>query len=277
MGNYISAAEYAIHYKRRPFETISFILKIIQINKRYESYGNSLSDSMSEHFQLSQYSILGVDYGDALRALLPLYYRNDWMDYEVNDKEVIEFRFFAELISNLTVAHNDNYTNETDKALYQIENVIDTELAAYNLKIVERDLPPNESPFITQVKDPVAEAIAANTNETAREAIIEYLCAKTHDEKYNAISKIACIEEKEKKGLTGGGVLGSASLYIQLIRHKDEYKDKPEYAWFFKDGISDEYLDDLFHLAICVDSIKEGKDIAEKFDKLSNRTNAQEK
>ena len=207
------------------------------------------------------------------------YNRCDFERLDSNIQNIIfnEFFNYCEVIFHLLfLAYKYEKINTTDfdeNVFLQAIDVIKVSLKSLNYQIVCL----NEEEFLFEVIkiNPESEIVAAQSENTIKQAILHYLGARDNDikEKENRLLQLIVLLEPNIKKFKNESSISKVSEYVQLIRHSEEKKKEKEYQWYFDN--KEKYLDYIFAMCIYAQHYFITKDVINTFEKL--KTNNSEK
>ncbi len=183
-----------------------------------------------------------------------------------------EFLDYCEIIVYIHRAIYSKLINKSsfDKHIYlQLYELIKTSLKSMNYEIKFIDEKTNEVVIIKS--NPEAEAVAAQSPQDLKEAIIYYLGTRdTNVEEKEVrlrtlIDKLEPLLDKYKTQ----PLIKSVREYLQLFRHPEMKKDDPQYNWFYSD--KSKYLDDIFMTCIFIKEYDITRKTIDEFTKLKKQ------
>lgn len=189
-----------------------------------------------------------------------------------------EFFNYCEVIFHLlflAYKYKKKYINDFDENVYlQAIDVINVSLKSLNHKIIYLD----EKEYLFEVIkiDPESEIVAAQSENTIKQAILHYLGARDNNikEKENRLLQLIVLLEPNIKKFKNESSISKVSEYVQLIRHSEEKKKEKEYQWYYDN--KEKYLDYIFAMCIYAQHYFITKDVINTFEKLKTN-NSEEK
>lgn len=247
------------NYKTTPEEEIN---KIYQIIYRHIFGTKTLWDYLSEVFYRSKFASFQPDIDSFISAFV---FRNEIFEQKNEEEiELLKYRLFVEFLSNLFLVclKSDLYYKDAKDSIWQIKSIIKEGLQHFGFELIE-----NNYNYVTAKKDLTAEIIAT-CNKDYKDDIYDFLIAKSVSEKENALTNLS-IKLQAVKPLDSFS--RRVREYIQLLRHKTEKKEDPNYSWFFEKADYDKNLDGLFKILICFISHQDCYQTLTDFDKNSHK------
>ncbi len=243
-------------YKGNPIDEYNKISQFIK-KQRFQSI-YLIEDTFSEYFKYCE--LLSSTYGDFKSCVLNhtrnlfKYKDKSFESIDAATQEILlnEFLDYCEILIYIqfTVHSRVVFYNFDSQVYSQLYELIKTSLKSMNYEIKLTNEDTNEVVVIKS--NPEAEAVAAQSPQDLKEAIIYYLGSRDIDvaEKEvrlrTIIDKLEPLLEKYKTQ----SLIKKVREYIQLFRHPEMKKADPQYMWFYDD--KSKYLDDIFMMCIFI-------------------------
>lgn len=184
-----------------------------------------------------------------------------YKDYSETDyvKTAICYRCLCEfLLAIIDHGIEYYYLEHFEDDVEQLKNIINLGLEKSGYVLVNKG-----KHRVTSKKDEVAELIAT-TNKHYNKNILDYLLAKTTDEKEKVLTALAIqLEGREPKDKYSK----DCGEWVQLLRHKEEKIKEAQYSWFFSAEDYGDNLDKLFRIYLSIVSHDDCHDYLEDFKK----------
>lgn len=226
-------------YKTNPVNEINKIKTILNRSGYVDFVYRHLSDGFEMVFANTSFASYEPSFKDFLNNII-------FKDYNPKDLQtaITSYRYFSEFLMALIDYGVDYSFEETfGNDIAQLEKIILLGLDNCGYTIVK-----SRKNRVTKKKDEQAESIAATNNKYSKN-ILDYLLAKTLDEKEKVLTSLAIqLESTSPKDKYSK----QNREFVQLLRHKDEKIKDPKYSWFFNDENYENNLDKLFKVYLSV-------------------------
>lgn len=247
-------------YQTTPFQEIKKINTILARKVTITFSGTkSLKDLLGETYKVTYFGSFEPNIDDFVNNIV-------MKGFNVTDvlSAINNYRMYCELLLVLLDGTKDsNFAVAFSSDMKQLKKMIESGLDKSGYKIIQKD-----GHKVTIKKDEEAEMIAA-TNKEYNKNILDYLLAKSVDQKEKVLTSLAIqLEAAQPKD----DYSKKNREFVQLLRHKDENIDNPKYSWFFEANTYENNLDKLFRVFLSIISHDNAHEYIKEFS--ANKANS---
>ena len=253
--------------KKKELHFLDELIKIYSL--LYEQYTNTY-DYFYDAFKISKFNVFANDLDSALSAIFEgetnIYsYVNSFSEkldkarYSNSNVTLDCFLDYLELFKNLL-----QYRGRTTQNVIQISNIINFDCDKLGYKFVTDD-----DVIRVMLKNPTAEAVAIQSNESVRSKIYKYLMIRNGHikDKRNCIKSLADDVENICKKYNNISEYDKLKQFIQCTRHTKD-SPKKEFPFYYND--EEKWLDKTFDMIIGILAFTKTKEIVTEIKKLEN-------
>lgn len=238
------------NYKTTPAEEIRKINDVLDETVYIDYFSHTFLNYLKTIFKQSEFNKFDSNYNGFIKSIV-------FKDYNPNDfkKSINQYRYYCEFLLNLCNVSSSNRSYYIN-LINRLKIIIETGLNSLCYKLIVKN-----GHILTSKIDDLAEGITATIDDYNSE-IMDYLLAKTIDEKENALIhfsiKLEALKSKDN-------YIKSTREYVQLLRHKTEKQGDKKYQWFFSEEEYEMNLEKLFKIFLSTISYYNAIDIISEF------------